>query len=236
MTIWKCSWKEASVARAYPFGGTRMGIATLCALLALLFAPCRLWGDQVEMQNGDRYVGKVLSLTTNMLVLQSESLGKMQLARDKIASITLGAGTTSRVARLPSPTNGTPRALAVARTNTPAELPAGFRQLAANTNLVQSVTAPVLGDAGPEAKEKFNELLGGLLSGKLTVNDIRVQASSAVEQMKSLKHELGDDAGVLDGYLAILEKFLGETAPAASAVTNAPNEPRVKKVPSPTAP
>ena len=96
------------MARAYPFGGTRMGIATLCAALALLFAPCRLWGDQVEMQNGDRYVGKVLSLTTNMLVLQSESLGKMQLARDKIASITLGAGTISRAARLSSPTNGTP--------------------------------------------------------------------------------------------------------------------------------
>src|SRR5204863_9573675 len=103
MTIWKCSWKEASVARAYPFGGTRMGIATLCAALALLFAPGRLWGDQVEMQNGDRYVGKVLSLSTNMLVLQSESMGKMQLARDKIASMTLGAVATSRLAGLQSP-------------------------------------------------------------------------------------------------------------------------------------
>jgi hypothetical protein len=31
--------------------------------------------DQVQMQNGDRYAGKVVSMTANALVLQSDMLG-----------------------------------------------------------------------------------------------------------------------------------------------------------------
>ena len=97
----------------------------------------------------------------------------------------------------------------------------GFRLLAANTNLVEKVTAPLLGDAGPEAKAKFNELFGGLMSGKLSVEDIRAEARSAVAQMKTLKRDVGDDTGLLDGYLTILEKFLGDSPLSGGSVTNA---------------
>jgi hypothetical protein len=57
------------------------------------------------------------------------------------------------------------------------------------------------------------------MSGTVSVDDIRAQARSAVEQVKALKKESGDDTGMLDGYLTILEKFLGETP--AGATTNA---------------
>ena len=68
--------------------------------------------------------------------------------------------------------------------------------------------------AGPEANNKFNEMVSGLMSGRLTVNDIRAEAKSAADQLKELKRDLGEDAGgALDGYLAILEHFLQETAP-----------------------
>ena len=46
------------------------------------------------------------------------------------------------------------------------------------------------------------------------MNDIRVEAKSAADQLKELKRDLGEDAGgALDGYLTILENFLRETAP-----------------------
>jgi hypothetical protein len=45
--------------------------------------------DQVEMQNGDRYVGKVLTLNNETLVLQNEVLGTVKLPRVKVAAIIL---------------------------------------------------------------------------------------------------------------------------------------------------
>ena len=60
-----------------------------------------------------------------------------------------------------------------------------------------------------------------LMSGKLTVNDIRAEAKSAADQLKELKRDLGEDTGwALDGYLAILENFLRETAPPSGSATN----------------
>ena len=103
-----------------------------------------------------------------------------------------------------------------------ADLSASLRQLGANTNFIRQVQAQFLGAAGPEANAKFNELVGGLMSGKLTVDDIRKEAKSAADQLQELKRDLGEDGGwALDGYLAILDNFLRETSPPVSvAATN----------------
>ena len=101
--------------------------------------------------------------------------------------------------------------------------------LGANTNLIQQVQKQFLSGAGPEANAKFNELLGGLMSGKLSVDDIRAQAKTAADQLRALQRESGEDAGFATStYLAILDHFLKETAPSGSA-TNAP-----ARSPSPT--
>ena len=76
--------------------------------------------------------------------------------------------------------------------------------------------------SSPEAAQKFNELLGGLTSGSLSITDIRAQAQNSIKEIKEAKKELGKDAdGMLDGYLDILQKFVQETdspttAPAPS--------------------
>jgi len=205
-----------------------------CAALALLVARLCLQADQVEMQNGDRYLGKVLSLDTNTLVLRSDVLGTVHLPRGKVALITLGAGASTNVARTASATNALAHAPSAALTNGMADLSASLGQLAANTNFIQQVQAQLLGAAGPEANNKFNELLGGLMSGKLTVNDIRQEAKSAADQLKQLKRGLGEDAGwAVDGYLAILENFLRETAPASGSGTNVARPPPKAGVVSP---
>ena len=90
----------------------------------------------------------------------------------------------------------------------------------------------MLGDASPEAHAKFNNLASGYLSGKVSVNDIRAEANSAVEHLKSLRAGLGEEADAsLDGYLAILEGFLKETE-SAGPKTNAPTA-KIKARPAP---
>jgi hypothetical protein len=186
-----------------------------------MFAPtiC-VRADQVEMQNGDRYLGTVLSLDTNTLVLRSTVLGTVKLPRGQVALITLGSGGATNFSSAVSAAKRPEAATSI--TNGVTDLSAPLRQLGANTNFIEQVRGQFLAEAGPEANNKFNTMVGGLLSGRLTVNDIRAEAKTATDQLKELKRDLGEDGGwALDGYLAILENFLRETAPAPGvSVTN----------------
>ena len=197
----------------------RAPIAVGVAVAVLVVGTICPRSDRVEMQNGDRYFGRVLSLNTNTLVLQSDVVGRVNLPRGKVALITLGADIPTNAPGAPT----SPNSRSAAPTNTVLDLSASLRELGGNTNFIRQVQAQILGGAGPEANNKFNEMVGGLMSGKLTVKDIRAEAQSAAAQLKELKRDLGDDAGwAFDGYLAILENFLNETAPPpAVSSTNA---------------
>ena len=207
-------------------GALRAGVALVCTALVLLLSAGRLQADQVEMQNGDRYAGHVLSVSTSSVVLQSDVLGTLRLPRGKVAVITLGAGVATNSPALPSVANTQTLVPSPAHANATSNVPPAFRQLGANTNLIQQVQKQFLAGAGPEANTKFNELLGGLMSGKLTVDDIRAQAMTAADQLRALKREGGEEAGfATDAYLAILDHFLKETAPSAGSATTAPAPP-----------
>ena len=84
-----------------PCRGCNMRQRIVALGTTLVLATTWLWADQVEMQNGDRYLGKVLSLTTDKLVIQSDVLGKLTLPRDKVALITLGATTKTNMIPVP---------------------------------------------------------------------------------------------------------------------------------------
>ena len=196
-------------------------VSLCCAAVMLFLATFGIRADQVEMQNGDRYLGTVLSLDTNTLVLRSTVLGTVNLPRSQVTLITLGAGGATHFTRATPAIKRQSAVSSLAITNGMNDLSAPLRQLGANTNFIEQVRAKFLADAGPEANTQFNTMLSGLLSGRLTVNDIRAEAKSAVDQLKELKHDLGEDAGgALDGYLAILENFLRETAPSGVSATN----------------
>jgi hypothetical protein len=181
-----------------------------------------MWGDQVELQNGDRYVGQVLSLDTNTVILQSAVLGKVRLPRSKVAVITLGHIPANNSPALPLPTNAFTPPPAAAPAGVVSNLSPALRGLSKSTNLIQQVQKQFLSGAGPEANNKFNELLGGLMSGKLSVEDIRAEAKTAADQLRALQRESGEDAGfAASTYLAILDHFLKETAPSGPT-TNGP--------------
>jgi hypothetical protein len=177
--------------------------------------------DQVELQNGERLAGKVLALTTNTLVIESELLGKVSLPRDHVAVITLGPRTTASAGKLSAATNQLSRALIAARAKTDPSATTALGDVEANTNSIRQIQSQFLGDAGPEANKQFGQMVAGLMSGRITVSDLRAQAKAVADQARALKREGGDDpSGMLDSYLAILDDFLRDSAPAAATSTN----------------
>ncbi|PWU10216.1 MAG: hypothetical protein C5B50_25945 [Verrucomicrobia bacterium] len=185
------------------------------------------YADQLEMQNGDRYFGKVLSLSSDTVVVESEMLGELRLPRGKVALIALGTNSLAGSAKSRMPDKKASRSSPAAPANANADLSQALKQLPASSNAVQQVRDQFLADADPKAREKFDELLGGLMTGKLSLSDIRSQAQTAADQIHRAKHDLGDDAGfALDGYLAILDRFLAETASSATGATNSPSNGR----------
>lgn len=174
--------------------------------------------DEVVMRNGDRYYGQVLSLNSNTVVLQSDVLGELRLTRSKVGGITFNA---PKPAGEPTP-SVVPPVPALPAGGTTNDLDRLVLQLGRSTNLVADVQRGVLSEAGPEATRQFNDMIKGLLTGRLTVDDIRAQAATAAGQIRQIRSELGEDAGgVLDGYLKILEDFVNR-APARTAKPAAP--------------
>jgi hypothetical protein len=203
----------------------------LCgALVSLALGAAR--ADQIEMQNGDRYFGKVLAMTNSTLVVQSEILGTISVPREKVLHISLGAVSLtnsafgSGLAGKPMLPSGKKPLVAAA----PAPTPTGANALAATASqessdqkqLIQQIQDEFLGGADPAAKAKYNEMVNGFLSGKVNLGDIRAQAKAAADQLRAARKDLGEDAGfALDGYLTILDSFLKETA-STPATTPAP--------------
>ena len=198
------------------------------SLLACLALCLRLQADQVVMQNGDTLNGTVLSVSTNVLVLQSENLGKVTLPRARVANVVFGSG-TAKAASLPVPVP------AVSRTDSTPDLTSALRGIHDQTNLIQQVQSQVLGSSGPGAIGKFNDLLDGLSTGRIDMNGLRAQAQAAVEQLESLKKDLGPgDIAEAESYLAILNGFLQETA--TTNVTANSASPSVNTPPAGTRP
>jgi hypothetical protein len=206
------------------------------AVLALCHAG-PLKADMIELINGDHYRGTVLGMDTNNIDFLSEIQGRVHLPRGKVAQITFHEVVARPVARTNAPAASAPVASIIlsgpsspaagtvaAATTGPASAEAVVEQMrkqGVQPQLMNQVQEQIFGKASPEASLKFQEIMNGLMSGQISVQDLRGQAQSAIQQARDAKKELGGDAGdMLDGYIGILEKFVAETAP--STATPAP--------------
>jgi hypothetical protein len=199
--------------------------AAICIASFLLAAGAR--GDQVEMQNGDRYVGKVITMSADSVVLQSDVLGRIKLPRAKVANINVGTAVTPLLGPPAPVATNQVKAASVVSTNKSTDFDTALKQLSANTNAIEKVRKQFLSDAGPEANNKFDELVSGLATGKIDIASIRAQAKSAADQLRSLRQQGGDAGGdvgeLLDSYLSILDSFVKETANTPGAATSKTN-------------
>jgi hypothetical protein len=203
----------------------------LSGMIFIFIAASRLRADEVDMQNGDRYIGTVLSVSADAVVLKSEELGRITVPRKNVTAMAFGTNAVapkaaSDAATVSSPTN-LPAAPSTAElTGTNADFSAAYHNLAADTNIVAQIRQQMLA-SNPAATGKYDELVNGLLDGSLNMNDLRREAQSDEDQLRALKHDLGPDAGdSIDGYLDVLDAFLKEsdsaTAPTNSATVSQP--------------
>jgi hypothetical protein len=164
--------------------------------------------------------------------MESEVLGKINVPRKNVASLSFGAKpvaqkTAASAAPVSAPTNFPAAASPAIFADTNLDLPAAIRNPGAGTNVMRQIREKMLAGS-PEATAKFDDMVGGLLSGKLSMDDLRREARSDAEQLRALKRDLGPEAGdSLDGYLEVLDNFLDETNSAA-APTNAIAVPQTK--------
>jgi hypothetical protein len=163
-------------------------------------------GDTVELINGDRYSGRVLSVSLSSVSLRSEIQGLVVLPREKVARIAFSQTT--------APTNSIQtKALSdgnlVGKTTT---VPTQSPRIAANsTNLVVQVQNQLLAGAGPEATEKYNQMVTDLLNGTLSVPQIRKQARETLKSVEQAKQEFGPELDdLVESYLSVLRDFLQE--------------------------
>ncbi|MGO8839008.1 MAG: hypothetical protein ACLQAH_12175 [Limisphaerales bacterium] len=195
-------------------------------ILMFVLVP-RLRADLVEMQNGDRYAGKVLSVSADTVVLDSEVLGKINVPRKKVANLAFGTNAIAPAAaanltRVSMPTNLPAAAPTAALANTNVDLSVALRRLGANTNFVAQIRQQMLAGS-PEAAGKYDEMVNGLMSGQLNLNDLRSQAKSYADQLREMKRDLGPEAGdSIDAYLGVLDDFLKETTPGPASAAPQP--------------
>lgn len=177
------------------FAGARGGVG--CGMrqmlfLAAVFCAATVRADLLSMSNGDRYHGAIQLVNEKEVHLQSEILGLIKIPRTKVTAIQFGdvKETAAPVAKASSA--------------------AASDQLGFDPKAVEKVQQEFLGTATPEANAMFSEMLQGLSSGKISVNDIRSQAMDTLKQLKELQAELGEegDNSLLATYGSILEKFV----------------------------
>jgi len=195
---------------------TAAAVPLLCALVAL-HSTLPTLADQIVMHNGDRYNGKVLSVSATNVVLQSDLLGVLTLTRSNVANVSMGLAATTNSVPIATPIAASPK------TNASPDLSAALRQIGSQSNLANQVRAQFLATASPEANQKFDQMLGDLGTGKMSIADLRAQAKEAANQLRALEKDAGEDStGTMGLYLSILESFLAETESTNVAPTNSP--------------
>jgi hypothetical protein len=216
---------------SYPLAMSVRLLFVPVAILFMVVAAPALRADQVELQNGDRYSGKVLSVSADTVVLQNDVLGIINVPRKTVASLAFGTNAVapkaaSDVAQISVPTNLPAAGSLAPLSNTNLDLSAGLRNLGANTNVINQIREQLLA-GNPEAASNYDDLVSGLMSGKVDMDDLRRQAQASADQLRELKRDLGPDAGdSIDAYLEVLDNFLNQTdaTPASASPALQPKE------------
>jgi hypothetical protein len=174
-------------------------------LLLLASAILAVRSDVVECQNGDRYNGRVLTVDESTVKLTNEITGILNIPRGKVATISFGSAKSPKAA------------LGAASTPIKTNILSATQPLQFDVNAVDQVQNQLLGDASPEATQMFQEMVRGLMSGKLDLGDVRNKAQTTLNELKDLQKDLGDDdaAALLSSYASILQNFVNQ-APAST--------------------
>ncbi len=236
------------------------------ALFAIGFlvatSPC--FADVIQLENGDTLRGKIVSLDDKEVQLQSDVLGKLSIPRSKVTAIVfsdlkpseakpMGEGeaaeakgdekqeTPAEIIKRLAPKDFGPKQLADLEPagsvpKTEDEVIDQLRREGVDQRLMDELHLRLPGFGAPQVQGYFNDKVNGLISGSITIQDIRKDAIGARDQLLELKEDLGPDAAALDGYLGILENFINKTAPPGGDVKDDASLPMIGDIGSPKRP
>jgi hypothetical protein len=202
------------------FMKTRTAFAkALPAALGALLLSTSIRAEVIELVNGDHYAGAVVSMDRSTVEFRSEIQGVIRIPREKVARITFTTMALKPAGALPSsgePTTQVANHLSKgsSTTNNAAAVVQQIRVEGVDPNTADQIQKQLLGQTSPEVTQMFNQMVKGLMTGSLTVDDIRAQARSALKDVREVRKEFdGDEGQVIDGYINILQKFLAESEP-----------------------
>jgi hypothetical protein len=172
--------------------------------LICFLAACLLAGtvggraaEIVEMTNGDRYAGTVVSVTSSNVILQSEVQGRIVLPRAKVSRLLMRETPATDIKPAP--------VAASSSTNLPSVATLRGAQAGASVDASKKRIEALLGQADPSAAAEFNKMAAALMTGGLTEKDLKVQAQAALKQVEELKKQQGGTADeTLEGYSQML--------------------------------
>src|SRR5690349_7913933 len=68
----------------------KLMLFTWSGMILILMVTPGLRADVLELQNGDRFSGKVISVSPDTVVLTNDVLGKIPVPRNKVVSLSFG--------------------------------------------------------------------------------------------------------------------------------------------------
>lgn len=181
------------------------GLAFSCGLAA-----SAVRADTVQLVNGDTVSGQVVAMDAKQLKLTSKLLGNLSIEREKIRAIFFGDAPPASMGR-PEEAKQPPGGAS------PEDVVRQLRQQGLDESVRSQLQRefPLLGASGPQ--QYFNDTISGLISGKLSLQDIRKDAINARTQLLDLQKDLGPEAAAaLSPYMGILDRFIRETEPPQS--------------------
>ncbi|MEQ8790046.1 MAG: hypothetical protein RIC55_27365 [Pirellulaceae bacterium] len=229
-------------------------IVCTALLLAVSFTAAR--ADTLRLVNGDTISGKVVSVDDKNVTLQSDTLGRITLPRDKVAAMVFGdAPAASPDKQVDS---AAPGDVKIDKNDKPEDIirkliPKGFnreaieamaagakravnpddviRQLreagGVDPAIRRELSLKIPGFTAPAVQGYFDKQVNGLMSGDISLGDIRNDAVDVRDQLEKLKKDLGPSGEALNGYLDILNGFIQETdsIPAKKPAKKDPADP-----------
>lgn len=217
-----------------------MSILCFTRLTLILFCiwsiPDHARADRLQLSNGDEIAGKLIEMSEQKVKFRHPILGELTVDREEIHAIELGDqrggerimadGTKAApetpeevIDRLVNPEMNARKVKELAKKSQQHAGVEGaveeLRRQGVDSNMMMQLHGMLPGFGSPEVQEHFTDRVTGLMSGSLSVDDIRDEAIDARDQLKELMDELGPNGAALQGYYGILDSFIKKSDPNA---------------------